>query len=108
VVKDACSWTRGQNEGKYTPISITNPRPGDRKLLAKQPIPDDSPSYFKPPKPESGYRPDTEEWDNWVGGHSTKPKKLKPQPKAKSKAASKPKPKPKKKASKPKDTADAK
>jgi len=96
VVEDACSWDSGRSVGTYIPISMKNPSVGGQTVLAKQPIPDDSPGYFKPPKPESGYRQDTEEWDNWVGGHSTKPAHLKPKPKPKPKGKPKPKPKPKK------------
>ena len=74
VIDDACAGPRGH---PYIVMNMENAHLGAGGNLSTAPVPDDSPDLLKPPKPESGYREDTEDWDNFVGGHVPKPKKPK-------------------------------
>ena len=66
VTPNACD---GSGKTRYIPMAFSDARAGSSGSIIQLPVPDDSPSYLKPPKPESRYREDTEEWDNFVGGH---------------------------------------
>ena len=65
IIKEACG------PSGYVPMDLRKAkmRKDGRTPFAIMPIPDTSPDLIKPPKPESRYREDTEEWDNFVGGH---------------------------------------
>lgn len=65
--------------GKYIAMKMENAHMPAQHPTIKLPVPDDSPDILTPPKPESRYI--GEQWDNFVGGHVSKPKKKKPKPK---------------------------
>ncbi len=98
VVDDACNGNGNGRGNKYIPMALDNAKLPEKDgsgghsfgKFRIMPIADDSPEIIKPPKPESGYRDDTEEWDNFVGGHKPKPKGTQ---KLKGKSKGKPKPK---------------
>eukprot|EP00605_Chrysophyceae_sp_TOSAG23-4_P001228 GSChrysophyteH1.ASY1.ANO1.1338.1 assembled CDS len=56
--------------GVYVPMSLSGANMhGGENQFPVMPVVETLPALIKPPKPESGYRLDTEEWDNFVGGH---------------------------------------
>ena len=65
VVNDPCSGSHG-----YIPMDLNAANiKKSKNIFSVMPIPDTSPDLIKPPKPESRYRIDSEDWDNFVGGH---------------------------------------